>query len=81
MNITSHSGGGLSTLVPLSFDPDPAGHEVWQVLDEDGELLFSGDHQQAHVFMETQGLRPDCNCELVDTSQGADWYSSALGWA
>lgn len=82
MHISSHTRDGLSTLVPTIADLDPGGPDNWHVLDEEGELLFAGSYYQAQVFMEAEGLRPDCNCELVDiTAQQEAWYDRALGWA
>ena len=65
MNIVANtSRGTLSTLVPTTGPLDLGGN--WQVLDPDGEPLYSGTLDQCEAFMQCAGLREHCNCELVD---------------
>lgn len=77
MNIVAtNAQGGMSALMPTTGHHDPAA--VCQVLGLDGELLYSGTLDQCETFMQCEGLRPHCNCELVDLTDGA--CSPGYGW-
>lgn len=40
------------------------------VLNEDGIIQYTGAYADACEYMEANGLRPHCNCELVDLQPG-----------
>lgn len=80
MNITArNSEGGLSTLVPTNNHFVDA--EMLIVLDAEGDELFRGTPEECDAYMLAEGIRPHCNCEVIDPYP-TQWtgYSTALGW-
>ena len=76
MNVVVAHAQGRSTLVPTAGPLDLAGN--WEILDLEGEPLFAGTLAQCEQYMLAEGLRPDCNCELVDVTASDCWPE--LGW-
>lgn len=61
MTPTLASGSPLTLGRFMALDRDDL-----NVLDEDGDLIFSGNQVDVQRFMGAHDLVPYCNCELVD---------------
>lgn len=69
MTPTVSTDNGFAALVPGYIgSPDEA---AVMVLDLDGDVLFHGLEADAQEYMAAQGLRPHCNCELVEETEHA----------